>query len=42
MILVKKLKKKLLCVFIKNCLRKSVFDIVDRKEAYKDYKGICL
>ena len=29
-------------VFIKNWSRKSVFDILDRKEAYKHCKNICL
>ena len=30
------------CVFLKNWWRKSVFDILDRKEACKDHKSICL
>ena len=38
----KSLKKILFFVFIKNWSRKSVFDILDRREAYKDYKSICL
>ena len=43
MILVKKFKLFFcVCVFIENWSRKSVFDILDGKEAYKDYKNICL
>ena len=30
------------CVSLKNWSRKSVFDIVDRKDAYKDYRSIFL